>query len=227
MPAGRCPSRFIFSPHPVLLLSLSPYLAHRDSSFGLGVGPYTFILPASKKLPKQCINFNSRVARWRKSVGVRLPLDPICQALLSRLPRPLLCSSVRLPAAAESWMLDPVLMADEVRLLVLRKRAAHGPASASRWEPFQVEPSRSGTFFVTLLAPTVCAVPRVGFGLRGGRRAEACGAIGEPGHASLVGSRVGVRLCFGHQRPATPLAPLASLRVSGSRLSMSRRRWST
>ena len=75
-------------------------------------GPYTFILPASKSLPKQCTNFNSRVVKLRKSVGVRLPLDPICQALLAKLPRPLLCSSVKVPDDAATWMLDPVLMAD-------------------------------------------------------------------------------------------------------------------
>ncbi|GAQ89873.1 hypothetical protein KFL_005720030 [Klebsormidium nitens] len=81
-------------------------------------GPYTFILKASKALPKQCANFGGSLAAScapRKSVGVRMPADPICAALLERLDRPLLCTSVR-TKSEEEWMLDPVYIADEYKL---------------------------------------------------------------------------------------------------------------
>ncbi|KAG8048060.1 hypothetical protein GUJ93_ZPchr0008g12698 [Zizania palustris] len=56
-------------------------------------GPYTFILPATKQLPKQCIRHGSstRYAK-RKQVGVRLPDDSICEAILQSLDEPLICT---------------------------------------------------------------------------------------------------------------------------------------
>jgi tRNA A37 threonylcarbamoyladenosine synthetase subunit TsaC/SUA5/YrdC len=54
---------------------------------------YTFILPASKQFPKQCIK-HGRSTRYakRKQVGVRIPDDPICQAILQNLDEPLICT---------------------------------------------------------------------------------------------------------------------------------------
>ncbi|KAL2608245.1 hypothetical protein R1flu_026818 [Riccia fluitans] len=77
-------------------------------------GPYTFILPASKEMPKQCTTFGGSAAvscAPRKSVGVRMPDDEICKALLAKLDEPLLCTSVRRPSD-DVWMLDPVIIAD-------------------------------------------------------------------------------------------------------------------
>ncbi|KAF3771885.1 Uncharacterized protein EJ110_NYTH59246 [Nymphaea thermarum] len=75
-------------------------------------GPYTFILPASKELPKQC-TFHGTVAKCvlRKTVGVRMPDDPICQAILEKLDQPLICTSVKSPTE-DGWMVDPAVMAD-------------------------------------------------------------------------------------------------------------------
>ncbi|KAL3139512.1 hypothetical protein ABBQ38_003835 [Trebouxia sp. C0009 RCD-2024] len=56
-------------------------------------GPYTFILTASKQLPKQCTDYQSGKSKQRKSVGVRIPDDIVLQAVLSQLDRPLLCTS--------------------------------------------------------------------------------------------------------------------------------------
>lgn len=78
-------------------------------------GPYTFILPASKKLPKQCIRYgsNDTAAKyaWRNQVGVRMPDDAICQAILLNLDAPLICTSVKCPTK-DQWLLDPVIIAD-------------------------------------------------------------------------------------------------------------------
>ncbi len=59
-------------------------------------GPYTFILPPSTTLPK--------AFRGRKSVGVRVPDDPIARQLARRLERPLLTSSV---VMTEDMTADP------------------------------------------------------------------------------------------------------------------------
>lgn len=55
------------------------------------VWQYTFILPATKELPKQCIR-SGRTAKYgsRKHVGIRMPDDPICQAILRSLDEPLI-----------------------------------------------------------------------------------------------------------------------------------------
>lgn len=75
-------------------------------------GPYTFVLPASKELPKQCVKSGTSRAKHvsRKCVGVRMPNDAICQAILEKLDGPLLCSSVR--TADDEWIIDPVVIAD-------------------------------------------------------------------------------------------------------------------
>ncbi|WVZ92012.1 hypothetical protein U9M48_038111 [Paspalum notatum var. saurae] len=75
-------------------------------------GPYTFILPATKEFPKQCIKHGSstRYAK-RRQVGVRIPDDPICQAILQNLDAPLICTSVKY-LSEDEWILDPVVIAD-------------------------------------------------------------------------------------------------------------------
>ncbi|GKU93252.1 hypothetical protein SLEP1_g6859 [Rubroshorea leprosula] len=75
--------------------------------------PYTFILTASKALPKQCIRYGTTTAKYasRKNVGVRIPDDPICQAILEKMDAPLICTSVKSPEENE-WMIDPVVIAD-------------------------------------------------------------------------------------------------------------------
>lgn len=76
-------------------------------------GPYTFILTASKELPKQCVRYGTTTAKYasRKNVGVRIPGDAICQAILEKMDAPLICTSVKGPKENE-WMIDPVVIAD-------------------------------------------------------------------------------------------------------------------
>jgi tRNA threonylcarbamoyl adenosine modification protein (Sua5/YciO/YrdC/YwlC family) len=63
-------------------------------------GPFTYIMPASKEVPKLVVENEKIVRRWRrKEIGVRMPDDPICMHLLEALDVPLLCGSV--PEAAE------------------------------------------------------------------------------------------------------------------------------
>ena len=58
-------------------------------------GPYTFILPALKEVPR-------RLAHPRgKTVGVRIPEHPVVRALLRALGEPLLSSTLLLPGASE------------------------------------------------------------------------------------------------------------------------------
>ena len=70
-------------------------------------GPYTFILPATKEVPR-------RLAHPRKkTVGVRIPSHPVVRALLSALGEPLLSSTLILPGEeapmTEGWRIKDEL----------------------------------------------------------------------------------------------------------------------
>lgn len=64
-------------------------------------GPFTFILPAATTLPK--------VFKGRRTVGVRIPDNPISKALAERLGHPVLSTSM--PQDEEGG--DPSVFADE------------------------------------------------------------------------------------------------------------------
>ena len=70
-------------------------------------GPYTFILPATKEVPR-------RLAHPRKrTVGVRIPDHAVVRALLRELGEPLLSSTLTLPDAAgpmtDGWQIKEEL----------------------------------------------------------------------------------------------------------------------
>ncbi|KAL0729896.1 hypothetical protein Bca4012_025989 [Brassica carinata] len=76
-------------------------------------GPYTFILTASKELPKQCVGYGTTNVKYasRKNVGVRISDDAVCQAILQAIDAPLICTSVKGPKENE-WMIDPTAIGD-------------------------------------------------------------------------------------------------------------------
>jgi tRNA threonylcarbamoyl adenosine modification protein (Sua5/YciO/YrdC/YwlC family) len=58
-------------------------------------GPYTFILPATKEVPRRLAHPKKR------TVGVRIPDHPVVRALLRELGEPLVSSTLQLPGAEE------------------------------------------------------------------------------------------------------------------------------
>jgi tRNA threonylcarbamoyl adenosine modification protein (Sua5/YciO/YrdC/YwlC family) len=58
-------------------------------------GSYTFILPATKEVPRRLLRPK------KKTVGVRIPQHAVAQALLAELDEPLLSSTLLLPDEAE------------------------------------------------------------------------------------------------------------------------------
>ncbi len=61
-------------------------------------GPYTFILPATRQVPKILLE-------KRKTVGIRVPDNAVCQALLSEFGRPVISTSACLPE--QDFLTDP------------------------------------------------------------------------------------------------------------------------
>ncbi|MBW4538675.1 MAG: threonylcarbamoyl-AMP synthase [Myxacorys chilensis ATA2-1-KO14] len=58
-------------------------------------GPYTFLLPATKLVPKLVMNPK------RKTTGIRVPDSAVCQALLSAMGNPLISTSAHVPVDDE------------------------------------------------------------------------------------------------------------------------------
>lgn len=70
-------------------------------------GPYTFILPATKLVPKLVMSPK------RKTTGIRVPDRPICQALLQNLGNPIISTSAHLPDEEGKF---PTLYVEKARL---------------------------------------------------------------------------------------------------------------
>jgi len=69
-------------------------------------GPYTFILPASKEVPK--------ILKSKKdTIGLRVPDHPIAQAIVAALGRPILSAS--LPEEMVEYYTDPAYIYDEYK----------------------------------------------------------------------------------------------------------------
>ncbi|WP_022867867.1 L-threonylcarbamoyladenylate synthase [Schaalia vaccimaxillae] len=58
-------------------------------------GPYTFILPGTKEIPRMTLN------KKKHTVGVRIPDHAITQAVVAELGEPLLCSTLIMPGEDE------------------------------------------------------------------------------------------------------------------------------
>jgi tRNA threonylcarbamoyl adenosine modification protein (Sua5/YciO/YrdC/YwlC family) len=67
-------------------------------------GPFTFILPATREVPRRLQNPK------RKTIGIRVPDHRVAQALLAELDEPLMSSTLMLPGDAQP-LSDP----DEIR----------------------------------------------------------------------------------------------------------------
>lgn len=76
------------------LKDISKYAQISDSSYRIMKrclpGPYTFVLPATRMVPKKIAEVN------KKTVGIRIPDNKICQLLLEEFPNPIISTSSNL-----------------------------------------------------------------------------------------------------------------------------------
>ena len=70
-------------------------------------GPYTFILPATREVPKRLQNIK------RRTIGLRVPDHPLVQAMLDTLAEPIMSSTLMLPGD-ERPMTDPAEIEDRI-----------------------------------------------------------------------------------------------------------------
>ncbi|MBD2102864.1 L-threonylcarbamoyladenylate synthase [Leptolyngbya sp. FACHB-261] len=73
-------------------------------------GPFTFLLPATKLVPKLVMNPK------RRTVGIRVPAHPIARALLTTLGNPLISTSAHLPEEVDvpDQSVERALLFDEL-----------------------------------------------------------------------------------------------------------------
>ncbi len=70
-------------------------------------GPYTFILPATREVPKRLQNIK------RRTIGLRVPDHPLVQAMLDTLAEPIMSSTLTLPGD-ERPMTEPAEIEDRI-----------------------------------------------------------------------------------------------------------------
>ena len=89
------------------LSDISEYAHISDTAYHimrhLVPGPYTFLLPASKLVPKLVMNPR------RKTTGIRVPSNAICQMMIRELGNPLISMSARLPEYEQAETLDDLI----------------------------------------------------------------------------------------------------------------------
>ncbi len=90
-------------------------------------GPYTFILEATKEVPRRLSHPS------RRTIGLRVPNHAVTQALLAELGQPLLATTLILPGDSEP-LNDP----GEIRDRLQKRLAAVVDAGACRVEPTTV-----------------------------------------------------------------------------------------
>ena len=84
------------------LSNIAEYAVVSDNAYRLMrrliPGPYTFLLPATKQVPKLVVEPK------RKTTGIRVPDRPICQNILEILGNPIISTSAHLPDQDEFMM---------------------------------------------------------------------------------------------------------------------------
>ena len=109
------------------LSEISRYAVVPDSVYRLMrrlvPGPYTFILEATKEVPKICKD-------RRKTVGIRVPEHPVARAILEELGRPIISTSAK--RDGDEWITnDPVEVDRKFKQLDLVLDAGMGGISPS------------------------------------------------------------------------------------------------
>jgi tRNA threonylcarbamoyl adenosine modification protein (Sua5/YciO/YrdC/YwlC family) len=121
-------SRTITKPLTLLcpsLADIATYAYVDDSDYrlmrALTPGPYTFLLHATKEVPRLVLNPK------RKTVGLRIPAHSICRALMARTGGLLISSSAKLPGGENAESLEELVEALElyVDLVVLTDQPFH------------------------------------------------------------------------------------------------------
>ncbi len=111
-------------------------------------GPYTFILAAKRLVP------NRLVHPKRRTIGIRIPDNPICKALLSELAEPIMSSSLILPGDTLP-LGDPDEIRDQlehdVDLVIDGGLVSNSPSTVIDWHDARLRILREGAGDIAFL----------------------------------------------------------------------------
>lgn len=111
-------------------------------------GPYTFILTAKRSVPNRAMHAK------RRTIGVRVPDNPIVQALLQELGEPMMSSSLILPTKNNA-MSDPEQIRTELEheldLVIDGGVAGSDPTTVIDWHGSELKVVRHGAGDVSFL----------------------------------------------------------------------------
>ncbi len=110
------------------LSEISRYALVPDSAYRLMrrlvPGPYTFVLKATREVPRLCRD------EKRKTVGIRVPEHPVARAILEALGRPIISTSAK--REGDEWEVnDPDVIATQFKQLELVIDAGMGAIEPS------------------------------------------------------------------------------------------------
>ncbi|MBM7825560.1 tRNA threonylcarbamoyl adenosine modification protein (Sua5/YciO/YrdC/YwlC family) [Arcanobacterium pluranimalium] len=112
-------------------------------------GPFTFILKATKEVPRMMLNPK------KSTVGVRIPDHKITQAILETMDEPLLCSTLILPGETEpqreGWQINDEL-GHVLDIVVEGPIGAEGPTTVVDLSSGSIEILREGAGRLDTLA---------------------------------------------------------------------------
>ncbi len=113
-------------------------------------GPYTFVLPASREVPRRLLDPK------RRTIGLRVPDHRITQALLSELGAPLMSVTLALPGEEEP-LCDPAeirqRLEHQVDAVVDGGGCIAAPTTVVEWDGQDFRIRRSGTGDPSVFAP--------------------------------------------------------------------------
>jgi len=111
-------------------------------------GPYTFILAAKRLVP------NRLVHPKRRTIGIRIPDNAICKALLNELREPMMSSSLILPND-ELPLADPdeirEVLEHDVDLVIGGGQGSNSPSTVIDWHEARLRIVREGAGDVAFL----------------------------------------------------------------------------
>lgn len=111
-------------------------------------GPYTFILTAKRSVPNRAMHAK------RRTIGVRVPDNPIVQALLQELGEPIMSSSLILPSKNNAMSDPEEIRADlehELDLVIDGGVAGSDPTTVIDWHGSELKVVRHGAGDVSFL----------------------------------------------------------------------------
>ncbi len=114
-------------------------------------GPYTFVLPATREVPRRLLDPK------RRTIGLRVPNNQVVQALLAELGAPLMSVTLMLPDADGAPLSDPQVIRERLEhqldLIIDGGICSGEPTTVVEWDGQDFSVRRTGTGESSLFAP--------------------------------------------------------------------------